>query len=592
MRIFSIEQPAGFAPDFAPDGLAEVSMRDLNRIVILAGANGAGKSRLLARVARGVGHCDEQPYRDSVTFIDTSGQRVFPASGLGVVPFVSRNLAIEDPFHMNPSDALTNAAKAAEPGAYHLAESTLAYIHRTQQHWWYARHPDAEEPNRPDQKLNTETKVKMISGYESLRETIRIVLGSTLSIDPDGRPMLFGRTFTEVNLSDGQRRLLQWCVALHAQGGNLTDRILLMDEPESNLHPDALISTIERVASANLNGQMWIATHSLPLIASLYKRFDREISLYCIEEGVIGFAGARPERVIKSLMGGEQNIEALREFVDLPEVLATNRFAAECLVAPETLAGNGPGDPQVEIFCRFRGNRPSRWRLLDFGCGRGRVLQTLLAREGEAVSRSIDYVGWDVTEKHRAECAQVLINAYGDATDRWFCDQQQLARLFSSGPFDCVLMCNVLHEISPIDWVRLFGLTGTIASSLSSDGYVVIIEDYLMPKGEYAHPFGFIVLDTQALQELFGAGEGDNSIGVLQERAGRIKGHLVPKKLLSNVSNATVRTALDFAQRNAKDHLEVLRRGDAHDFRSGRAHGFWVQQFANTTLALLTLPNP
>ena len=49
MRITSITH----ARDACDDGLAPISMHGLKRIVVLAGANGSGKSRFLARVKHG-----------------------------------------------------------------------------------------------------------------------------------------------------------------------------------------------------------------------------------------------------------------------------------------------------------------------------------------------------------------------------------------------------------------------------------------------------------------------------------------------------------------------------------------------------------
>lgn len=37
-------------------------------------------------------------------------------------------------------------------------------------------------------------------------------------------------------------------------------------------------------------------------------------------------------------------------------------------------------------------------------------------------------------------------------------------------------------------------------SLTKGDGQLVIVEDYLMPKGEYAHPYGFTLLDTEAIK--------------------------------------------------------------------------------------------
>lgn len=72
------------------------------------------------------------------------------------------------------------------------------------------------------------------------------------------------------------------------------------------------------------------------------------------------------------------------------------------------------------------------------------------------------------------------------------------------------------------------------------------------------------------------------------ERDGRIKGHFIPKPLLANVSITTIKQALQLAQRNAKEKIEEIRTLKEHDFKAGRAHGFWVQQYANITLALGT----
>ncbi len=180
----------------------------------------------------------------------------------------------------------------------------------------------------------------------------------------------------------------------------------------------------------------------------------------------------------------------------------------------------------------------------------------------------------------------MIRRAYNDSKTRWFTNRQYLAESHSSAPFDRVVLCNVLHEIDPDHWVDLFNSTSMIAECLSAAGFVLLIEDYLMPKGEYAHPFGFIVLETEPLQKLFGSRNGAEQIRVYSERDGRIKGHFIPKSLLSNVSADTVREALVFAQRHAKEQIQALRCKPASDFKAGKAHGFWFQQYANVTLAL------
>jgi predicted ATPase len=567
MRVFSISQPAGPIKD----GLSDIEMRSLNRIVILAGANGSGKSRLLNRVQTG-GH------PGNLLGIYGKGLKLDCHPSIPPVSFVSKNLDLSDPAEMKPTYLAQQAERARNPGADHLSDSTLAYIQRVQSHEWNVTHPR----NLENQSISNEK----IRSYNSLRDLIQKVLGEPLGRDVDNNPTLFKKKIALACLSDGQRVLLQWCVALHAQGISLAELILLMDEPENHLHPESMISTIERIVDANPNGQIWIATHSVPLIAALYKKRSSDVSLYFMDNGEISFASEQPEKVLKSLMGGEDNIEALREFIDLPEVFATNRFAAQCLLEPDVVSHASQSDPQIRIVASDIASSVSPIKLLDFGCGRGRLLDSLFAEYGSDLSQKVDYIGWDVSGYNHTQCKQIIEKAYPDATNRWFSDSNLLAEHHPGQQFDRIVLCNVLHEIDPTKWHDLFNDTNIINQKLKDSGKLLIIEDYLMPKGEYAHPFGFIVLDTESLQKLFAAGSGSDKIEVRSEREGRIKGHLVPRHLLVNVTNGTITEALRLARRNAKEKIEYLRIKKNQDFKSGREHGFWVQQYANMTLAL------
>ncbi len=276
---------------------------------------------------------------------------------------------------MPPAQATENAASAQIPGAEHLSSAAVPYIQRVQNHWWNSTHQESQE-------LQSVRREK-IRQYEALRELIVTVLGERLDRDLDNNPTLFGKAIAQASLSDGQKALLQWCIALHAQGVKLADLILLMDEPENHLHPESMISTIDRIIDANPNGQLWIATHSVPLIASLYSNRSDDVSVYFMRNGSLSFASEQPELVLKSLMGGEGNIAALREFIDLPEVFATNRFAVQCLSAPDVVATATENDPQISIVNADLQLAPSTMKLLDFGCGRGRLLNSLLASHGE-----------------------------------------------------------------------------------------------------------------------------------------------------------------------------------------------------------------
>jgi AAA domain, putative AbiEii toxin, Type IV TA system/Methyltransferase domain len=495
------------------------------------------------------------------------------------VSFVSKNFNFSSNPASIPRDQILQFAKRAEtPGMDSFADATLPYIQSVQSSWWNATHPNShEDPSIIKEKIER---------YESLCKLINTVLGKTLERDPDDNPMLFNKPIFEAGLSDGQKLLLQWCTAIHSQGSQLSKLILLMDEPENHLHPESMISTIDRIIKANDKGQIWIATHSVPLIAAIYKNHAADVSLYFMDNGEISYASEKPEKVLKSLMGGEQNIEALREFIDLPEVFATNRFAAQCLLPPDVISASFKIDSQIKIVDQDISSTPTKIKMLDFGCGKGRILESLLAIHGSDLPEKLDYVGWDDSEENREQCEQVIKKAYQDITNRWFRDRQSLAQQHPGKQFNRIVLCNVLHEINPKEWVSLFDDTSVMNQNLADSGELLIIEDYLMPKGEYAHPFGFIVLDTESLQALFSSANGDQKIKVEIEQNGRVRGHFVPKQLLTNVTQDTIQAALRLAQRHAKEKIKILRSNNAHDFKSGREHGFWVQQYANTTLAL------
>ncbi len=467
---------------------------------------------------------------------------------------------------------------AESPGVETLSGVALAYIRRAQDLWWNSTHPNCTESEA--------IRKDKVTSYLALQSLIQTVLGDTLDFDNDFNPTLFGKPIFKASLSDGQRALLLWCIALHAQGGKLNELILVMDEPETHLHPEAMISMIERIIDANPNGQLWIATHSAPLIASLYSNWSDDLSLYFMSKGTISFASEQPEVVLTSLMGGQKNIAAMREFIDLPEVFATNRFASQCLESPTVVELAHDSDPQMGIVSADIASASVPLKLLDYGCGKGRLLSALIAEHGDQLTQKLDYVGWDIRESNKQACQKVIDKAYDNRSlVRWFKDRQELVNSHPACQFDRVVLCNVLHEITPIGWVELFNETGVIRQCLKQDGFLLIIEDYLMPKGEYAHPFGFIVLDTEPLQELFSS-TCPMEIRVKDKREGRIKGHFVPKPLLSNVTKESVRNALQFVKRQAKEKISELRRQTNSDFKTGRAHGFWIQQYTNSTMAL------
>jgi predicted ATPase len=97
--------------------------------------------------------------------------------------------------------------------------------------------------------------------------------GSTIAIRPDGPHMLLEmsqpgllRPLSTAELSDGTLRYLLWVAAL------LTMRppeLMVLNEPETSLHPDLLPALGRLIARAAEHTQVIVVSHAPPLIDAL-----------------------------------------------------------------------------------------------------------------------------------------------------------------------------------------------------------------------------------------------------------------------------------------------------------------------------------
>lgn len=398
---------------------------------------------------------------------------------------------------------------------------------------------------------------------------------------------MFGFPLGQTNLSDGQKILLQFCIAIYSQAVNFKDLILIMDEPENHLHPSVIVETIDRISKYVTNGQIWIATHSIPLLA----HFDSN-SIWYMENGSISHAGNIPEEVLESLLGDEEEIAKLQDFIGLPAQLALNRFAYECLFEPQVVL-TGKEDPQTLQIRNELGKfeKKGKIKLLDYGAGKGRLLANIVENSSDnlqSFTDRFDYIAFDKFNSNKEDCEKLLEKVYGTSLNKYFNDFATLFSYHDKGSFDVVIMSNVLHEIDPKDWLKLFSEGGQITSLLSEIGILILVEDTQVPVGEKAYQNGFIVLDTLQLKELFEMNKDEFTFD--DERNGRLKCHVIPKNCLSRINANSRELALKSLQETSKEKILEIRDADK-DYRNGKLHGYWVQQLANTTLALWELTN-
>ncbi len=226
--------------------------------------------------------------------------------------------------------------------------------------------------------------------------------------DAEGISMLFGKRIGQAQLSDGQKILLQFCMALYARETNLDELVIFMDEPENHLHPAILLEVIDRIIENIPHGQLWIATHSVNILA----HFD-STSLQYVHDGAVSFEGNVPTHVLQGLLGNDEEIFKLQHFISLPEQYTLQRYAYQCLNNPSVIF-NGREDPQnkqiIELFEKVRSNA-SLLRVLDIGIGKARLINAIdeLDRmSGLQTSEWLDYFGYDITDKFQDAIEKIL----------------------------------------------------------------------------------------------------------------------------------------------------------------------------------------
>lgn len=611
MRVTKLEIPSG-----NPYGLGSIKMDRLGRVVVLAGKNGAGKTRLFDRLENwttgnrwpfsslyevknafrsqfgfnGSFATDAKDWLLKEFASNMDALRPTLAAGFydlefdeadkpTFAPFVPKQVKLENPETLNKRDFLNRAGQAEKLGIGNLHTTALARVQQLQDRWWNATHQAST--------VNKEEREKAVDRYQKLNSLIARFVGTELERDLDDRATLYGYPIGTAPLSDGQKILLQFCVSIHAQADKLSELIVLMDEPENHLHPGAMLDAIDQIQPALSNGQLWIATHSIPLLA----HFEPE-NIWWMENGGVEHAGSIPEKVLGSLLGDDTRIARLNDFLGLPAALAANHFAFQCLLPPAVLT-TGLNDPQTGQIARLLGNhkKGDLIRVLDFGAGRGRMISAL--REGfdsaEMLTARIDYRAFDPSSSHHAECEDAIARVYGDAADRQFHEERDLRGKLDSKSVDVIVMCNVLHEIDVTEWLGLFSSSGLARTLLRDDGFLLVVEDTEMRIGERAHQRGFLVLDTAGLKTLFGIKEDEPAF--LRDDArgdGRLQAHLIPKRCLANATPASLREALTQLRELAMGEIKRLRAGKA-DYREGRRHAYYVQQLANAQLGLSVL---
>lgn len=552
--------------------IKEIRMSRLGRYVVLAGKNGAGKSRILFNLTNRMHLRDYvQPYDKTIASIRQ-------------VRFVPKARAFESPENTTRQEIHIRASETKQTSIDNIHRNCLHYIQDLQDKQWNAGHPNF--------RGSEEEKHQYPADYLALQNIIRAFLGVELERDSENDAAIFGKKITQASLSDGQNILLQLCVAIHAQKSTIDDSVIILDELENHLHPSAAIDLLKKLDEVAPRAQIWLATHSIPLLA--YVASIEPMSIWYVNDGSVRSGGRNPSIVLTSLLGDDEQLARLSTFVGLPAQLAIINYSIECLLPP-TVSNSSNQDPQVNqihalMQSLWKNNKPLR--LLDFGAGKGRLLDGLAAEFQTLeikTEEKIDYFALDFSQEDKATCEEILKREYPDDTSpRYFNTSDEFFRSIANESIDIVLLCNVLHEISPKHWLDVLSQESPIGRGLGDQGFLLIVEDQKIPVGEKAHEFGFIVLDTPHLKTLFSIGEVDIKNGLFTvddaRNDGRLKAHLISKSLIRRVTKETIYSAIEQLRSSALEEIRAIRSDEA-TYKNGQLQAFWTQQFANASLA-------
>lgn len=548
------------------DGLAPFFISSLGKVVILSGSNGSGKTRLLKLLERYVKAVqrgeDEQYLNLEICPCQEADREIFGKANAGRIKIVNYS-------HF---DAKLQLPKRFTPYVISRAKEVL------------------ENCNYEETALNSLLLLDdMAHGYSAefrggaqFDEFVKQYAGPFhIQIERDAQNNLRfsgGLTPDQAALSPGQLYLLRIAVACYRNIGS-ENLIFILDEPELHLHPQAQIEMIKTLRCKFPQAQFWLSTHSLALISYLTAAEDSTTVLH-IKDGKTSLLRSDSEPLLEGLIGSEENRFAVSQLMAAPDEYACNKFAVECRGDAEVLGAAG-NDPQAEMVRLMLKEGDT---VVDFGAGKGRLLEELVFAGGTELTEGIHYYAYDACSEHAEECREVMRRC-GVPADHYHHDRSSLEAA-AADEADYVLLVNVLHEIDPEDWEGVFD---TVRCLLKEGGELVIVEREELTVGEAPYKNGFLMLTCSGADELFGPG------GYRCERHARKK-YIVKfrvKKENLAVTQEKVRNCVEAVQKDALGEITKIKHsekvGGLAKYKAGLKLAFYLNQYANASLILTAL---
>lgn len=436
----------------------------------------------------------------------------------------------------------------------------------------YLEHKNDKNPEIIQQKLSEKEPHKLFLIFQSY---IKKFLGKEFSYRSKSGGNIIASSLYFNNqpfdiklLSPGQKTLFAYAILLFFLEANssttLKESIIIIDEPEKHLHPEAqikLITSLREIISEK--GQLWIATHSINILCHL--QYDEILMVK--DDEIILPSRTTPGNSFIELMGLENHIEEMRSFINSVSDWAYANFMTQCFKEPDVIFAKNSKDPQFQLFKKFISDKENI-TLLDFGAGKGRIGYML--NEDLHTTSKISYTAYEPNEENIPFLKDIPNITFYTSNDSEL----------KENSFDCVLLCNVLHEISPKNWLIVFE---KIKKLLKPDGILMIVEDKFLPKGEKAHESGYLILTTEQLKILF---QTENVLDLKVDDfryQDRIVFNVFSRDNI-NVDKDSIKKSIKSLSVETFKNLKQLRK--ENDINQGRQYANQTQLYINSLLAL------
>jgi energy-coupling factor transporter ATP-binding protein EcfA2 len=367
-------------------------------------------------------------------------------------------------------------------------------------------------------------------------------------------------------LSEGEKILFALSILLfyHTERKNnkepLAHCILIVDEPERNLYPEATMSIIKKLREKFQPDQFFLASHSIDVLVSLdhNERYEVENDKLLLKNDI--------GKIIETLYGNLfSNLQLLSTSIF---DLYYHNFITQCLSEPETCDLVNPADPQVKSFVeRCKARKDQHLKILEIGAGEGRIYKSSI---GSLQGVKYTYSAYETNLTYRNKLRSSGITVIDNFDN------------IAEGTFDIILFCNVLHEIEPVQWI--YSLNKLI-SALKQDGEFIFIERNILSKGEHAHKYDFFVLGNAELQKLFSISDELANIAS-NEHKSKISCIPIPKALLTEniVTQTSIQEAIELLKNNSWTKLRKIKENNPplDNAKRGQELSFYSVQYINS----------